>query len=164
MSKRICNYAEKDCLSCATAFKPTSGSQLYCSPCRGDGPKKSAAKYRTKNPQNTEFTRAYNREWYAKNNKAVRAKNKHYDDIRRTKRREELNDLKKVPCAECGKRFDPVAMDFDHVRGKKSSTIGKGSLDKNWDLVLEEIKKCEVVCSNCHRIRTKQRRTNKLGL
>jgi hypothetical protein len=164
MAKRVCNYAEKDCLSCAAPFKPTSGSQLYCPLCRGEAPKKGAARYRGKHPQNTEFRRAYNREWYAKNNKAVRAKNKHYDDIRRTKRREELDKLKSVPCAECEKRFDPVAMDFDHVRGKKSFTIGKASLDRHWDLVLKEIEKCEVVCSNCHRIRTKQRRAKKLGL
>ena len=70
--------------------------------------------------------------------------------------REKLAAIKNVPCADCGGRFPPVCMDFDHVRGQKlflvckPTTVGPG-LD-------EEIKKCDIVCSNCHRIRTHQRR------
>ena len=70
--------------------------------------------------------------------------------------RARLAALKDVPCADCGGRFPAVCMDFDHVRGTKlfevckPKTVGPG-LD-------EEIKKCDVVCSNCHRIRTHRRR------
>jgi hypothetical protein len=63
------------------------------------------------------------------------------------------------PCADCGGVFDPECMDWDHVRGVKrfnvkqavASRLGRATL-------LREVDKCELVCANCHRLRTKQRR------
>ena len=69
-------------------------------------------------------------------------------------------DIKsKTPCKDCGKIFHPVAMDFDHVRGNKKFQIGSSNLS-SWKGVLDEISKCEIVCSNCHRVRTFTRRIN----
>jgi lysyl-tRNA synthetase class I len=52
-------------------------------------------------------------------------------------------------------------MDFDHVRGRKHKNVSEliDSLSKK--KIDEEIAKCEVVCSNCHRIRTHNRRVKK---
>ena len=57
------------------------------------------------------------------------------------------------------KKFPVEAMDFDHIDpttkiDKVSAMVYKGSLP----LLLAEIAKCELVCSNCHRIRTVARR------
>jgi hypothetical protein len=73
-----------------------------------------------------------------------------------------LRDLKtKTPCVDCGINYPYYVMDFDHVRGQKHanvmelvSTLSKKKID-------EEIAKCEIVCSNCHRIRTHMRRVSK---
>jgi len=73
--------------------------------------------------------------------------------------RARLAQLKDVPCADCGGRFPSVCMDFDHVRGEKLFLVCKpNSIGPALD---EEIKKCDVVCSNCHRIRTHNRRLSK---
>jgi len=32
----------------------------------------------------------------------------------------------------------------------------------NWDKIFEEIKKCRILCSNCHRIKTKEDRDNNI--
>ncbi len=65
--------------------------------------------------------------------------------------------LKNNPCVDCGLRFHPVAMDFDHLPGyKKLSVNGLYCMAKQ--KLLDEIKKCELVCANCHRIRTWNRR------
>ena len=66
-----------------------------------------------------------------------------------------VNEMKSKPCMDCGNTFPPVCMDFDHVRGGKVMSItrmvhGASSRDR----ILEEIAKCDLVCSNCHRIRT----------
>lgn len=67
-------------------------------------------------------------------------------------------ERKSNPCADCGGRFDPVAMDFDHVRGRKVLNISALSRQQ-WSMekLLEELEKCELVCANCHRVRTAKR-------
>jgi hypothetical protein len=59
------------------------------------------------------------------------------------------------PCVDCGES-DPLVLEFDHLRDK-SFDVCAGLPDRNWDRILSEIKKCEVVCANCHRRRTAKR-------
>lgn len=62
--------------------------------------------------------------------------------------------LEHHPCIDCGES-DPVVLEFDHVRGKKSYNVSAmGSLVLSWKSILKEIEKCEVRCANCHRRRT----------
>jgi hypothetical protein len=61
------------------------------------------------------------------------------------------------PCEDCGKTFPPECMQFDHVRGDKLFEIGR-SVCIALHRVLTEVKKCDLVCANCHAIRTKKRR------
>ena len=63
--------------------------------------------------------------------------------------------LREHPCVDCGVG-DPIVLEFDHLRDKKFS-ISSGLQDRNWQSVLDEIAKCDVVCANCHRRRTAQR-------
>jgi hypothetical protein len=63
--------------------------------------------------------------------------------------------LREHPCVDCGET-DPVVLEFDHLRDKKFS-IAKGWRDHEWQSVLDEMAKCEVVCANCHRRRTARR-------
>ncbi len=91
------------------------------------------------------------KEWrYSKKGKISRIKSqntyvKKFHDLKRDK-----------PCVDCGKIFHPCAMDFDHINNNKEFSIAeKRHLPK--ELLLEEISKCELVCSNCHRIRTYKR-------
>jgi hypothetical protein len=64
-----------------------------------------------------------------------------------------IRELKSNPCTECGEVFPWECMDFDHVRGEKKFRISTGSGRKR-SIVEEELAKCELVCVNCHRIRT----------
>mgnify|MGYP001009485643 CR=1 FL=1 len=67
-----------------------------------------------------------------------------------------INKIKMSPCMDCNNCFPPEAMDFDHVMGEKLSCISN-MICKNKNIVMEEIAKCELVCANCHRIRTIKR-------
>jgi hypothetical protein len=63
------------------------------------------------------------------------------------------------PCEDCGHWFTWCAMDFDHRPGEvKERTIasfgGYRASSKNIARVEKEIAKCDLICSNCHRIRT----------
>lgn len=59
------------------------------------------------------------------------------------------------PCVDCGED-DPLVLEFDH-RGDKKFGIAAGIRTRNWETVLEEMAKCDVVCANCHRRRTARR-------
>lgn len=73
------------------------------------------------------------------------------------------------PCADCGEWFPPMCMDFDHRPGEvkhpslaytgRKVPVSMTSLAcTNLEVFLEEAKKCDVVCANCHRLRTWVRR------
>ena len=64
----------------------------------------------------------------------------------------------RLGCADCGFNAHPAALDFDHLPGfTKTDNIAR-MLSRTRGRLLEEIAKCECVCSNCHRIRTAERR------
>jgi hypothetical protein len=48
-------------------------------------------------------------------------------------------------------------LEFDHLRDKEF-TIGQALPYRNWQSILDEIAKCDVVCANCHRRRTARRK------
>lgn len=92
-----------------------------------------------------------------KNKERRRAENRKADRKRYAKLRAFLNEAKNVPCADCGGTYSPWVMDFDHVRGTKKFTIGV-LRQKKFAALRREVKKCDVVCANCHRERTHKRR------
>lgn len=90
---------------------------------------------------------------------------RHLDLVKQTKERNkervraEIRRLKSEPCVDCGGKFPPCVMDFDHVRGEKCMNISAmSSTSTSLRKVLAEIAKCDLVCANCHRLRTCRRR------
>lgn len=71
-------------------------------------------------------------------------------------RQEQLaNYLSGKACEDCG--FSDIrALEFDHIDPEiKRFGIARAITDcYKWELIIEEIKKCRILCSNCHRIRT----------
>jgi hypothetical protein len=67
-----------------------------------------------------------------------------------------------TPCADCGKRSHPDAVDFDHLPGyTKTAKVSKlVSEDRSMKVILAEIAACHVVCRPCHVNRTRTRRLN----
>lgn len=63
-------------------------------------------------------------------------------------------------CTDCGYREHAEALDFDHLPGEmKVAGIAQMLRGRRArDVVLAEVAKCEVVCANCHRVRTATRR------
>ncbi len=91
-------------------------------------------------------------------------KTKRYDRVKRLKfeAKAYVDDIKaNNPCVDCGEKFHPVAMDFDHPRGGKTMGVAQlvGSGYK-LNLIKAEIAKCELVCACCHRVRTWKRGEN----
>jgi len=62
-------------------------------------------------------------------------------------------DLKSVPCADCKGEYHYCQMDFDHVRGEKLGQVPKMGSKK---AIKAEAAKCDVICANCHRVRSQK--------
>lgn len=79
-------------------------------------------------------------------------------NARAQERWEWMRGLKSVPCMDCLGTFPAECMDFDHKSplAKKFPITRWPNLPK--DVLLAEIAKCDIVCSNCHRIRTAAQR------
>ena len=112
------------------------GEFTYCRPCRN----------------------AYDRLYYAERGRADRlARNRAALDAAR----EWMNAMKEgVPCADCGQLFPAFVMHWDHLPGfRKVDDVGNMLRRFSRETILEELKKCELVCANCHVMRTVRRAT-----
>ena len=80
--------------------------------------------------------------------------------VRQAKIRDFIYQFKNKPCTDCGVSYHPVVMDFDHREGevKLFGLAQAPSRGKSEEDILAEISKCDLVCSNCHRMRTHRRK------
>lgn len=100
----------------------------------------------------------------------VEARRRHYQSnkaayleralVQRKRSQEFVRSQKLKPCLDCGGTFPPVAMDFDHIGDDKTADLCRMARDGySVKRLAEEIAKCELVCANCHRVRTQDRHT-----
>lgn len=61
-------------------------------------------------------------------------------------------------CTDCGGYFPPCVLHWDHVPERGPKLFNLGRADYSLDKVLAEIAKCDLVCANCHAIRTWNRK------
>ena len=87
-----------------------------------------------------------NKRYYLEKNRAARARKKQF-----------LIEARQRPCVDCGLSFPYYVMEFDHARGKKTKPVTQ-LVGDSWKKIHAEIAKCDVVCANCHCIRTFSRR------
>lgn len=123
-------YLQSACRACTKEYSRT----YYLD--KAEQLKKQAARYRKEN----------------RNSMAKRV------EKRRRENAEHVFELKsKSPCTDCGVVYPPYVMDFDHIGPKKKNVSGMVNAAYRLDTLKKEIAQCEVVCANCHRIRTFKR-------
>ena len=64
-------------------------------------------------------------------------------------------------CADCGWNEHHAGLEFDHLLPRKRDTVAN-LMGRSIKIIMEEIERCEVVCSRCHSIRTWNRKQEKL--
>jgi hypothetical protein len=118
--------------------------------------------------------REYVRQWYWRDPESARERHRQrqaepgahvraaeWDRIRGAERRLLLGFYKMiVGCTDCGEHFEgrPECLDFDHKPGTEKIYGLANMQRRSLAAIIVEIEKCDVVCSNCHRTRTKNRR------
>jgi len=63
-------------------------------------------------------------------------------------------------CQRCGWDKDIAALEFHHPNADKEIKIGDAT-NRSWEVIVSELNKCELLCSNCHRIEHRGVRDNK---
>lgn len=103
-------------------------------------------------------TRARHRRWLATRTPSTSPfVQRHRNRWRRNA--EILDQLRSVPCVDCGDRFPQCSMDFDHRPGTTKVSAVSRLINRSEEVVLAEAAKCDIVCANCHRLRTNMRRS-----
>jgi hypothetical protein len=105
--------------------------------------------------------RCYKREYqrrYRRANPRVRERELARNDASTERNYRLIAEVKTNPCVDCGGRFPQCVMDFDHIpeRGPKLFKIS-GAATRSVAALMGEIAKCDLVCVNCHRIRSRAR-------
>lgn len=77
----------------------------------------------------------------------------------RTKQSRYLWELKESSgCVDCREKYPHYMLEFDHLPGhQKLGSPTDMARNYNMQKALEEVTKCDIVCANCHKIRTWQR-------
>jgi hypothetical protein len=121
--------------------------------------------------KNPEERKQYLRDYYFRNKEKYRGKtvNKERALVSKKKNiarnRIYVQEYKTThPCADCDLFFHPWVMEFDHLDSDvKSFGLGSGVGDGySLQRLQKEMDKCELVCANCHRMRTWKRSTGQL--
>jgi hypothetical protein len=107
---------------------------------------------------NIEDQRRYAAAHYQANKEVYKARaraqnRKHIEDVKAL-----LRSSKAKPCADCGVQYPSYVMQFDHPPGQKNFTIGGKGRHASITKIQREIALCQVVCANCHAMRTHNRR------
>lgn len=103
-----------------------------------------------KNPeQKKAYQKKYHAKWYEDNKESRKKQIK--DRLKKLKQKfRELKSTKS--CEKCGES-ESFALDFHHVTINKRNNLSKMVHDGlGWESLVEEMEKCIILCSNCHRI------------
>jgi predicted HNH restriction endonuclease len=98
--------------------------------------------------------------WHACQNEVIGQRNKEYCNKRcvvkaavtRKRRQLKLQAVEYLggACALCGYNKCIQALQFHHVMGQKDFAISVLGHTKSWKKIEKELKKCELLCANCH--------------
>lgn len=80
----------------------------------------------------------------------IKSNYKHVKD-RRVKNKERAVELLGGKCIICGYNKCIRALEFHHLEAKNKEFSISANLNKAWSKIEDELKKCVLVCANCHR-------------
>lgn len=90
---------------------------------------------------------------------SIKCKNKQMVSNKRRNLKIKLVEYHGGKCLDCGYVGPAFMYEFDHRDpNEKAFGIGSNGYTISWERVLAESLKCDLVCPNCHRMRTHKQR------
>jgi hypothetical protein len=81
--------------------------------------------------------------------------------MRRDRHKKQLVEYFGNMCHDCKKSFSFCCYDFHHIDSSTKLFEIASRLDGKIETIMEEVNKCIMICSNCHRIRHYKENRNK---
>ena len=112
--------------------------------------------------KNKEDQASASKRHYEANKSKIKQRSKKRNRKQRNANKAYVDKIKiESSCVDCGEG-NPLVLDFDHVKGEKVGDISSMVYQSYCvESIQKEIDKCEVRCSNCHRVATHNRRIEK---
>ena len=103
--------------------------------------------------KNKEDQASASKRHYEANKSKIKQRSKKRNRKQRNANKAYVDKIKvESSCVDCGEG-NPLVLDFDHVKGKKVGDISSMVYQSYCvESIQKEIDKCEVRCSNCHRV------------
>ena len=92
----------------------------------------------------------YKLDTYSKGHRCLKCRSENVANSRRKRKRKLVEEFG-GKCQICGYNKCDAALQFHHRDpNQKSFGISAGGVTRTWEVLLEEAKKCDLLCSNCH--------------
>ena len=109
-----------------------------------------------------QYQREYHKRYYQKHSTKYKEKAKKWNRSQRRWARDYVQRVKRLhKCIDCG-QSNPQVLEFDHVKNKSHNISDMTNGAYSIEAIKKEIRKCEIRCANCHRIKTIERRNEKI--
>lgn len=100
--------------------------------------------------------RVQNPEYFRQYHQSNKKRKSYLNSLKRQEWKKELMEMiGGARCKDCG-HDDIRVLQFDHLDDKTCNV--SRLLTRSWSKAITEVQKCEVVCANCHVLRTLERR------
>jgi hypothetical protein len=93
------------------------------------------------------YHKRYHKDWYARNKAMRQVQILAY----KVALKAEVAKIKLTGCIRCGYNKCAEAIEFHHKDSNKEATISNMVNNGQRKALLAEIKKCDILCANCHR-------------
>lgn len=102
------------------------------------------------------------KEYFKMRKSGLRVESSGYEQRRRNAQRERAVTLFGSRCSDCAGEFPACVYDFHHSDPSTKRKLAKGAklsqnrgvnFTRSWENIKQELEKCIMLCSNCHRIR-----------
>ncbi len=127
---------------------------MQCRTCTESDPNKFALRNKTTGKRNTQCKKCFNewrKTWYRQNKQYyIDNSRENYKKYRARNRENLAQYLRDKKCSRCPED-DSVCLDFHHLGNKIDTVSDLSGRGAPWEKVLQEIQKCIILCSNCHR-------------
>lgn len=116
--------------------------------------------------KNKQDERKKQHECYLRSKNKYKARVKKQNKVYKTRNRDYFNEYKiNHGCCKCGYKSNAVALDFHHIDTyTKDANIAR-LINSSWSIekILQEVKKCVVICANCHRVEHNKEKPYDMG-